>query len=232
VFDSINSLLVSPGSLRSAPLAFDQDQLAVLRQEAGRRALDYIRDTPAEEYGVHPLGFLNIPLSESRTHRIRIHIWYGSMFSAKSPYKIHDHSYSSYSIILTGHLRNVIYGESAAAAGNAESQYLIARAAPGTTTTSLEITPERLGLAPSAELDLLTGSAYGLWRNVFHYAYPVSDFVATLYFHLRHPDSPGVSRVAVPLDAAERGPHGLFQYGVLDPQDVHALERAVTDALG
>ncbi len=226
MFDSISPVLTSPESIHNAPVAFERDQLDGLRGEARQRALDYIRATPPEEYGVHPLGFLNIPLFESSTHRIRIHVWYGSMFSATSPYKVHDHSYSSYSVLLAGHLRNLIYGESRG------EEYSVALATPGMTSTSLRLTDDRLRLAPSAEMDLRTGSAYGLGRNVFHYAYPVSDFVATLYFHLRHPDSPGVSRVAIPVDATTDGPRGRFEYNLLDGDGVRRLERAVTEALG
>jgi hypothetical protein len=232
MFDSISPLLLSPDSIRSAPPTFDQNQLGVLRHEAKERALEYIRSTPPEEYGVHPLGFLNIPLFESRSHRIRIHIWYGSMFSATSPYKIHDHSYSSYSILLAGRLRNLIYAESAADAGNTEQEYQVALATPGMTSTTLQLTGDRVRLEPSAEMNLLSGSAYGLWRDVFHYAYARSDFVATLYFHLRHPDSRGLSRVAVPIQAVAGGPHGRFQYDLLDRRHVLALERAMIRALG
>jgi hypothetical protein len=154
------------------------------------------------------------------------------MFSATSPYKIHDHSYSSYSIILAGHLRNVVYRESVADTDNSDQEYLLALATPGMTSTSLQLTSERVKVEASNEMNLLSGSAYGLWRNVFHYANAMSDFVATLYFHLRHPDSPGVSRVAVPIEAAAGGPQGRFQYDVLDRDHVLALERAVHQALG
>jgi len=204
----------------------------LLRNEAKRHALEYIRRTPPEDYGVHPLGFLNIPLFESHSHRIRIHIWYGSMFSASSPYKIHDHSYGSYSIVLAGQLRNLVYSESGANIDHTHLRYSIAKATPGMTSTSLQPSSDQVGLGISAEMNLLPGSAYGLWRNVFHYAYAMSDFVATLYFHLRHPDSPGVSRVAIPIQAEAGSPQELFPYDSLDSDDVRALERAVIRGLG
>ena len=230
MFESANSILQSPDSLHAAPVSLEQSQFRILRSEAVERILNYTQQTPSEEYGIHPLGFLNIPLFESRSSRIRIHIWYKSMFSGTSPYKIHDHSYSSYSIILAGHLRNSIYHESVGLSDNRRG-YLIARATPGKTDATLQITSNQVSLAPSAEMNLLAGSAYGLWRNVFHYAEPMSDFVATLYFHLRHPDSIGVSRVAVPPDVSDKGPRGRFQYGVLGKSEVRALEKAVVETL-
>lgn len=229
MFDNIASLLPTPTSLASAPRKIASGELSRLRREALRRALQYFETTRPEEYGVHPLGFLNIPLFESRSHRIRIHIWDRSIFVATSPYKIHDHSYSSYSIVLAGDLRNIIYREATPESDHAG--YSIAVATPGATTTSLQLTTDRVQVEPVAELDLVPGAAYGLGRNVFHHAYTVSGFAITLYFHLRHLDSLGVSRVAIPIRDRAGGRQGRFEYELMSPQNLIALEQTVRQAL-
>jgi len=230
VFDSVASALLTPDDIHTAPRFYDKKDLDEIHAEAKCRALEYIRSTPAEEYGVHPLGFLNIPLSESRTHRIRIHIWYRTMFAASSPYKIHDHSYSSYSIVLAGHLRHFTYAETSFGASGTD-EFIVAQAAPGMTNTTLQMTNGRVHVAEVGELNLTSGSAYGLARDVFHYAEAMTDFVVTLYFHLRHADSRGLSRVAIPVQSANRRPLGRFEYKLLDEGNVLSLASAVADAL-
>lgn len=232
MFDSVAAALLSPDHIYTAPRAYDEKELHEVREEAIARVFEYIKTTPVEDYGVHPLGFLNIPLFESRTHRIRIHIWYKPMFSARSPYKIHDHSYSSYSVILAGHLRHLTYSEQAVDSDSTTADFLVAQAAPGMTNTTLQMTSKLVRLGEPDELNLTPGSAYGLARDVFHYAEAMSDFVATLYFHLRHPDSLGVSRVAIPAQVGLQGPLGRFEYELLNGDGVRMLERAVSQALG
>ena len=139
MFDSLHPILLTPNSLHAVPTSFDADQLRTLRIEASARSLDYLRRTPPEEYGVHPLGFLNILLFESRSCRIRIHVWHDRLFMPTSPYKIHDHSYSSYSVILAGRLRNSIYHEDSNSSGD-RSDYFVANATPGSTNTNLQFT--------------------------------------------------------------------------------------------
>ena len=230
MFDSLHPILLTPNSLHAVPTSFDADQLRTLRIEASARSLDYLRRTPPEEYGVHPLGFLNILLFESRSCRIRIHVWHDRLFMPTSPYKIHDHSYSSYSVILAGRLRNSIYHEDSNSSGD-RSDYFVANATPGSTNTNLQFTDETVSLVPSAEMDLWPGSAYGLWRNVFHYAQPASSFAMTLYFHLRHPDSTGISRVTVPSASKDLSPTVLFPYRQLSREDVRSLESTIATAL-
>jgi hypothetical protein len=229
LFDQIASLLPSPDHIHAAPRRCGEAEFDEIRAEAVDRASEFLRISSVRDYGIHPLGFLNIPLFASPTRRIHIHIWHRRMFSASSPYQIHDHSHSSYSIVLAGCLRNAIYDKPRGP--EVAEEFNIAEASSGMTDTTLARTAGRVRLVKTTERKLTAGVAYGLPRGVFHYANAVTDFAATLYFYLWHPGAAAVSRVAVPVQAGVAAPLGRFEYGRLDDDGVRAMARSLAEEL-
>lgn len=211
MFDAIATRLSGTGDLL-AERSIDSPTLGALRREARQRAVAYLRETVDTAYGVHPLGFLSIPLFASPTQRIRLHLWHPALFGASSPFQIHDHSYASFSVILAGTLRNQVFAETSiddAAAG----EFKIAIAAAGATDTQLRLTESRVALKRLEDTSLVTGSAYSLDKDVFHYAWPASETVVTLYFHLLDRSPRRTSRVAIPRDLGSVLPK--FDYNLI-----------------
>jgi hypothetical protein len=229
VFEPVTSRVTSVESLADPPLAFSDSEMSLLIDDARSAVLEALRAPRLPDVAVHPLGFVRVRIDDGVERWVRVHIWAPRLFGPTSPYRIHTHSFSAFSVVLGGELQNSVYRPARSTSRRA-ARFRVGVPEPGSTSNAMTHTARKVVLALDSERTLQRGEAYAMHRGVFHSSLCLADVSITLFVQLRHTDGDDVSQVAVPDSTAYR-PAERFDHRQPDGNQVRTLVRMIENNL-